>query len=211
MYLWSQHSGRIEQTLWSCFNISRPPGHTDSWHTIRLRAVERSDSSQSNAAARCTMGSNLTLLYFPGFLVPVSVCCFFFFVGQMEGGGGRTAVEKEAERRTAKWTLQAASCEPVTSVLGASWQSLPNLSSAALTEKSAHMWCRWWLLQSGHFHPSVVHFESHISQENFLQTGTMAKSKVGCCLELSHYFLLNVLWLRLPLSVTWLCPKVSRI
>lgn len=28
-------------------------------------------------------------------------------------------------------------------------------------------------------------------------------------LELSHYFLLHVLWLSSPLSVTWLCPKVS--
>lgn len=61
------------------------------------------------------------------------------FIGQMEGGGGRTVVEMEAERRPAKGTLQAASCEPATSVLGASWQSLPNLSSAAFsTGKSAH-------------------------------------------------------------------------
>lgn len=100
-----------------------------------LRLVSTADQNQTQAqTARweailhcCT---SLDSLFLTAYVV--------FFIAQMEGGGGRTVVEKEAERRTAKWTLQAASDKPVTSVLGASWQSLPNLSSAAFRLKRVH-------------------------------------------------------------------------
>lgn len=216
VYLWSQRSGRIEQTLWSCFNISRPPGHTDSWHMIRLRAVGSSDSSprRTKIKRRHTLhdGKQSYIVVLPW--IPCSCQRMLLFFHRTDGGrrwmnsdreGGR---KKDGEVNAAGSFTRACS----TSVLGASWQSLANLSSAAFWLKRVHT------CDADDDCSNLVIFilPSHIlgptSCRKTFRLRQWPKIRWDAelfVLELSHYFLLKVLWLRSPFSVTWLCPKES--